>query len=38
MDIGPTLGKKNLLHDFSFSNGNPLIEPKLNPFFKEIEE
>jgi len=36
MDLGPTLGKKNLLHDFSFLNSNPLTKPSLSQFFKEI--
>jgi hypothetical protein len=36
MDVGPTLGRKNLLHDFSFPNSNPLTEPRLGQFFKEI--
>jgi len=36
MDIGPTLGRKNLLHDFSFPNCSQVIEHKLDRFFKEI--
>jgi len=36
MDIGPTLGGKNLLHDFSLPNRNRLIEHRLGEFFKEI--
>jgi hypothetical protein len=38
MDIGPTLGRKNPPFDFSFPNRNQLMEHKLSPFFKEIEE
>jgi hypothetical protein len=36
MDIGPTLGRKNLLHDFSFPNRNRLMKHGLGEFFKEI--
>ncbi len=36
MDIRPTLGKKNRFHDFSFPNRNPLVEPNVSQFFKEI--
>jgi len=36
MDIGPTLGRKNLFLDFSFPNRGRLIEHGLGPFFKEI--
>jgi hypothetical protein len=38
MDIGPTLGRKNLPFDFSFPNNNPRTEHELGRFFKEIEE
>jgi hypothetical protein len=37
MDIGPTLGRKNLLHDFSFPDRNGGTEYKSGPFFKESE-
>jgi hypothetical protein len=37
MDIRPTLGGKNLLHDFSLPNRKCLIRNPLGPFFKEIK-
>jgi len=36
MDIGPTLGRKNLFLDLSFPNRGPLMEHRLGPFFKGI--
>ena len=36
MDVGPTLGRKNRFHDFSFPNPKYLIEPKLQPLYQEI--
>jgi hypothetical protein len=36
MDIRPTLGGKNLLHDFSLPNRKRLSGHELNQFFKEI--
>ena len=36
MDIQPTLGGKNLLHDFSLPDRECLTRNQLGQFFKEI--